>query len=200
MNRSSAMVACLSLVVVPGISAQQNGTGFWAGGGIGIGSARLTCRICDGPLAARRTVTTFQGKMGGTLSENVTFGLEANAWREADDEEDVRQTFLGLGGSVYWYPNPAAARYFVKIGFGPVFYRADEANVDAGDEAATPVTSTALGGHFGIGYEVPIAANILFTPFFNFTGTMYGNLQQGDTNLIGANPTLAQVGIGVTWR
>jgi hypothetical protein len=200
MKRTTFVLAVATLFTASDLTARQNGTGFWAGGGLGIGSARLTCRICDGPLASRRTVTTLQGRMGGTINQSITFGVEANGWREADEEEDVRQTFLGIGGAVYWYPSPHTARYYVKIGFGPVFYRADEATVEAGDDAATPVTSTAIGGHFGVGYEIPLAANLLFTPFFNFTGTMYGNLQQGDTELIGANPTLAQVGVGMTWR
>ena len=199
MKRTLLVFACVSLSMATGATARQNGTGFWLGGGLGIGSAKLTCKVCNGPLASRRTVTALQARMGGTLSSALSFGIEANGWREADEEEDVRQTLIGVGGVAYWYPH-AVHRYYIKFGFGPVFYRAEEATVGVDDDAATPVTSTALGGHFGVGYDLPLAANLLLTPFFNFTGTMYGNLQEGDTRLLGANPTLVQVGVGLTWR
>ena len=81
MKRTLLFFACVSLSMATEATARQNGTGFWLGGGLGIGSAKLTCKVCETPLASRRTVTALQARMGGTLSSVLSFGIEANGWR-----------------------------------------------------------------------------------------------------------------------
>jgi len=188
-------------VVLIGSSALAQGRssgGFWVGGGVGIGSAALSCNICNGPLAQRQTVMSAQLRAGGTANRHLLFGFEANGWRKTDIDEEVTQTFIGLGGVLYWYPSPGRKNYYIKAGLGPVIYRATDANVPQGEEPDASVESTAFGGHFGIGYDLRVADNILFVPFFNFTGTLYSNLSSDGQQLTRANPTLIQVGLGLT--
>jgi hypothetical protein len=196
--RVAGLFAVGLVVVSSSVLAQNRGSGgVWLGGGVGIGSAALSCNICNGPLAQRQTVTSAQLRVGGTASRQILFGLEANGWRKTNVEEEVTQTFVGIGGVLYWYPSPRK-NYYIKAGLGPVIYRATDANVGPDEEAEAAVESTAFGGHFGFGYDLRVADNILFVPFFNFTGTLYSNLSSDGQQLTRANPTLIQVGLGLT--
>ncbi len=116
-----------------------------------------------------------------------------------DAEIGVRDMLVGVGLSLYWYPNPAGTRYFVKAGLGPMFFRAEDSDVEEGARPDEALTSTALGGHFGIGYEI-LAGGFSLAPFMNFAGSIYGDLTRDNTTLTDVDLTLLQIGVGVIRR
>lgn len=172
------------------------GNGFWAGIGIAAGVARVGCDICRGQ---RNVSTSLQLRAGGSVGRTLLIGVEGNGFVKNNADPGVRHIMAGLAGVVYWYPNPSGVRYYVKAGLGPVWFRAEDSDVPAGSEPDLPITSRALGGHFGIGYELPMG-RVSLTPFFNFTGSVYGSLSRDGTRLSDAGLSLIQMGFGITWR
>ena len=192
-------MATTMLAVAAPLQAQQPrnaGEGFWLGAGVGWGSAKVGCGIC---ASGREGAWTGQVRFGGTLSDRLLLGVEGNGWMRNDRELGVRDLMLGVGLSLYWYPSPAGTRYFVKAGVGPMFFRAEDSDVGADDEPDPPLTSTAVGGHFGVGYDV-VVGPVSLTPFVNFTGSLYGNLVRESTRLTDVDLTLLQIGLGVIRR
>jgi hypothetical protein len=196
-------VTAVVLAAVPSTSAQSDPepatsaqtAGVWFGAAAGIGTTRAACPICSSGLDL---APAAQLRVGGTWSESIRFGLEASGWTNNDAEQGVRDIFVTVGAVLYWYPLPRRPYYF-KAGLGPAFYRVQDSDVDPMGEPDPPIRSTAVAGHFGIGYDVGLAG-LLFSPFFTFTGTLYGSLSQDDTRITDASVTFMQLGIGVAVR
>jgi hypothetical protein len=174
--------------------------GVWFGAGIGGGTGRVGCEICASELQFGPSVTA---RFGGTLSSSLLLGVEGNGWVHYEGDEDAesaerRRLLAGLSVVMYWYPN-AASGFFFKGGFGPVAFRLDDVRpLDEDGERTTPFTSTSLGGNVGIGYDLRVGNSLSITPFFNYVGSLYGNLTRDDTNVSSANLTLLQFGLGIT--
>ncbi len=64
------------------------------------------------------------------------------------------------------------------------------------------ITSTAIGPQFGVGYEWPASAHVLVSPFINVAlGIVGGSVKFNGGNIENSpGVSLAQLGIGVTWR
>jgi hypothetical protein len=197
------LLGAAALGIVGPLSAQDTlrsptgRTGFWMGGGFGAGAGRIGCDICRedrdiGPAA--------QLRLGGRLNEHLLFGVEGNGWMSNDPEQGVRDLMLAVGGVLYWYPNPRGARYYLKAGLGPVFYRAEDSDVAVDETAEEAVTARGFGAHLGVGYELQVG-RVAIVPFFNFTDTVFStDLVQGDTRLAPVNINLMQIGVGINWR
>ncbi len=172
------------------------GRGVWIGAGIGGGLEKVGCDVClgDWDIAPSAHV-----RIGGTINRHLGLGLEGNGTLENDAAAGVRDVMVGVGAVLYWYPSPDGPRYYIKGGFGPMFFRAEDSDVPAGEVADPAITSTAFGGHFGIGYEIG-GGRVVLVPFLNMSASVFGNLHQGDTRLTNAALTLIQFGLGVRWR
>ncbi len=189
-------VVCAFPVMGQGVAARDGATGLWIGGGIGAAMGKVRCDLCRNNWEIAPAV---QLRFGGTISRHLLLGVEGNGWRKNDPNFGVRDIMVGVGAVLYWYPNPTSVNYFFKGGFGPIFYRAEDAEVGEGDTPEPSITSTALGGHFGVGYEFT-AGSIVASPFFNITASLSGSLHQNNTTLINATLTLVQLGFAVSWR
>ena len=154
------------------------------------------CNLCRGDWEFGPLV---QVRVGGTASQFLRFGVEANGWTKNDIDLGVRDIMIGVGAVLYWFPNPAAARYFVKGGFGPMFYRAQDSDVGDGETGDPPITSTSFSGQFGIGYEFG-GRGLSVVPFFNILSSLYANLHQDGTKLASTRLNLLQLGLTVQRR
>ncbi|HXI20928.1 MAG TPA: autotransporter outer membrane beta-barrel domain-containing protein, partial [Gemmatimonadales bacterium] len=61
------------------------------------------------------------------------------------------------------------------------------------------VSSHALAGQVGVGYEVPMGRSLSIVPFANFLGSTGGNIRFNNTVTdLSANTSLLQFGVGLT--
>lgn len=187
--------AVLGAVLSMPVTAQSRNPlgGFWIGGGIGGGFGRAECAsVCTGNRDAG--VSGLLG-LGGTVSRNVRLGVEGTGWRRQQGEGDEELTFEigGVNGVAYWYPNPEGVPWFLKVGFGAVGYRLS----DSDDESDDNITSRSFGGQFGVGYDLKLSI-LTLTPYFNFLGSFFADLEQGGDPLSRATLTLIQFGVGLS--
>jgi hypothetical protein len=81
--------------------------------------------------------------------------------------------------------------FYIKTGLGVAQYSAKDQN----DEISTQ----ALAGQIGVGYEVMVARNLSIVPFANFQGTAGADVRFNNTvSNLSANTSLIQVGLGIT--
>lgn len=173
-----------------------SGLGLWFGAGFGGGLGKVGCDVCRGDW---HVAPSAQLSVGGTINPWLRLGIEGNGWLRNDSVFGVRDIMVGVGAVLYWYPRTASGGYFLKAGFGPLFYRAEDSEVDQGEVPDPAITSTAFGGHLGIGYELH-RGRLAFVPFFNVTASMYGNLSQESNRLTDVGLSLIQFGLAVRWQ
>ena len=191
----TTVVGCVLAVHTP-VAAQETSR-FWLGAGVGAAAGRVGCDICS---AERDLGPSAQLRAGYVLGRHLQLGLEANGWTSNDAELGVRDVIVGVAGLLYWYPSPDGPRYHLKAGLGPVWYRAQDSDVPAGETAEPAITSNALGIYIGVGYDLPVGG-VAVTPFFNLSDMLFsGALRQQDTRLADVNVSLIQVGVAVRWQ
>jgi hypothetical protein len=112
MRTSATIVLLRFLATLPlPLAAQHPGSrpGQWLGGGLGLGWARVACRICG---ANRGHSLSASAQIGGRLSGQVLLGGEIDGWiRNANSGQGRPADELMLAYSVvtYWYPSPATS-------------------------------------------------------------------------------------------
>jgi hypothetical protein len=182
---TAALAAVLLLVCTSAAAAQANRKGVWIGAGVGVGSARLSCQICQGH---RGGGTSGYLRAGATITRQMLVGLEGSVWYKTEDEIDH---MLGsLQAVVYFYPQPTGGLY-VKTGLGMSQYTAK----DDEDE----ISSKALAGSIGLGYEIKVTRSMSIVPYANFIGSAGADVRLNDNIAgLGANSSLIQFGIGLT--
>jgi hypothetical protein len=182
---TAALAAGLLLVGTSEAAAQAVRKGLWIGAGLGAGSARLSCQICVGNRAGG---TSGYLRAGATLTRQMLVGLEATAWTH--NENDVDHLLSSLQGVFYFYPQPTTGLY-IKTGLGVAQYSAKD------DE--DKISSQALAGSIGFGYEVKVSRSMSIVPYANFIGSTGADVRLNDNIAgLGANSSLFQLGIGVT--
>jgi hypothetical protein len=177
-----AATAALLAFTAPPAAAQ----GFWAGLGVGTGRQHVTCEICRGDGNGGWAV---RAAAGSTLSASLRLGGELHGW--TDKTDDVRFTFYAVTPTLYWYP-AARRSYFLMAGAGYANYKAS-----SGDET---ISASSIGLTFGAGYEVPLVGRYALAPFASYTGSFLANLKSDRTIITGAQLSLFQLGVGITWR
>jgi hypothetical protein len=184
----------LAMLSVPLTAQSRNPLGgFWIGGGIGGGFGRAECAsVCTGDRDAG--LSALLG-VGGTVSRHVRLGVEGAGWRRQEGEAEDQLTFElgGVNGVAYWYPNPENVPWFLKVGFGAIGYRLS----DNDDENDDNITATSFGGQFGVGYDLKFSI-LTLTPYFNFLGSFFAELEQGGEPLSQSTLTLIQFGVGLS--
>jgi hypothetical protein len=153
--------------------------GFWFSLGAGLGSRGLSCYDCIGLQREQGLTTTF--RLGGTLSSQVTMGVNLVGWIKPlnDPGRGKYGVFSALMGVAQVYP---FARYgfFVQGGGGYVV-----------DVVEDDLVLDSPGMQLGIGFDVPAGRGFSFTPQINYLRTIDGG------NLVSS---LYQFGIAATWH
>lgn len=183
----AALVASLLLLSTSGLSAQRvaNHRGVWIGGGLGLGSARLSCTVCR---AGRDGGTSGYLRVGATVTPQLLIGGEALAWYHS--QGNLSFLLGSIQAVVLLYPMPKSGLY-IKTGFGLAQYSAKD--------PTDKISSQALAGQVGVGYEVAIGRTLSIVPYANFLGTTGADVRFNDTvSGLGAKTSLMQVGVGVT--
>lgn len=185
----------VAAVLAAPLAAQRPTThpGLWIGGGVGLGWARVSCRICG---ANRGHSLSAAGQIGGRLSQRVLIGGEIEGWfrnSNSDQGRPADELLLAYGAVVYWYPSPRYP-YFLKGGVGLLTYRIDD--------GTDRLTSSALGPKLGIGYELHVAGHLSAVPYLNLmVGSTGAEVKFNGTELLNqASIGLLQFGIGIAHR
>jgi len=189
-------LAALAVLAVPTPLNAQRPTshpGLWIGAGVGLGWARVSCRICG---ANRGHSLSAAAQVGGRISNSILIGGEIEAWFRGSNSDQDRpgdELLLAYGAVVYWYPTPRYP-YYLKGGVGLVTYRIDD--------GTDKVTSSALGPKIGIGYELHVAGHLSAVPYLNIlVGSTGATVKlNGSEVLDNASIGLLQFGIGIAHR
>jgi hypothetical protein len=183
------------LVLAAPLDAQRptSHPGLWIGAGVGLGWARVSCRICG---ANRGHSLSATAQIGGRLSNSVLIGGEIEGWfrnSNASQNRPADELLLAYGAVVYWYPSPRYP-YFLRAGLGLVTYRIDD--------GTDRLTSSALGPKLGIGYELHVAGHLSLVPYLNMlVGSTGAEVKFNGSQLLDqASIGLLQFGIGIAHR
>jgi hypothetical protein len=186
-GRAAVVTSLLVLLAAPRLAGQRVAEhhGFWFGGGVGMGSARLSCSICR---AGRDGGLSGYLRLGATVTPQLLLGGETTVWYHTAASVDY---LLGsIQAVMYLYPLKKSG-FYLKTGFGLAQYSAK----DDQDKVSTQ----ALAGQIGVGYEVAINSGISLVPYANFLGSSGADLKFNSTvSSLSANTSLIQVGVGVT--
>ena len=183
----AALVASLFVLSASGLQAQRAAShrGVWLGGGIGMGSARLSCTVCR---SGRDGGGSGYLRIGATVTPQLLIGGEALAWYHSAGNLSF---LLGsVQAVVFLYPMPTSG-FYIKTGFGLAQYSAKDPN--------NKISSQALAGQVGVGYELAVGRGMSIVPYANFLGTTGADVRFNDTvSGLGAKTSLIQVGVGLT--
>ena len=183
----AALASALLFMSTSPLAAQRVAErhGLWAGAGIGLGSARLSCEVCR---TGRTGGTAGYLRAGATVTKAILVGLEATGWYKS--QNDIDQLLGSLQAVVLLYPRPASG-FYLKTGLGISQFSAKD-NTDK-------VSSQALSAQIGLGYEVAMGRGLSIVPYANFLGSTGGDVRFNDTvSGLSANTSLLQFGVGVT--
>jgi len=193
--RLPALLAVLIAAPLPPLEAQSptSHAGLWIGAGVGLGWARVSCRICG---ANRGHSLSAAAQVGGRVSNSVLIGGEVEGWfrgSNSDQNRPADELLLAYAAVAYWYPS-ARHPYYLKAGLGLVTYRIDD--------GTDRLTSSALGPKLGIGYELHVAGRLSAVPYLNIlVGSTGAEVKfNGSQVLDQASIGLVQFGIGVAHR
>lgn len=171
------MVLALGTLVVAAVSpvaAQhaQTREGFWFNLGLGYGT--LGCDNCDG-----RTGGLSGGlSLGGTVSKKLLLGVGTTGWTKS--ESGVTLTVGTLDARLRFYPSETGG-FFLTGGLGL-------GTISAGLSGFGSESETGVGVVLGLGYDIRVARNLSFTPFWNGFAVRTSN----------ADANVGQIGIGLT--
>ena len=186
---ASAVLLATATLSQPAAAQSPTLRGPWFGGGIGTASAQVNCELCT---SDRNGGLSGYVAGGISLSPQVRAGLELAGWFDTTDE--VSQWMLVYGGSLYWYPQTAAA-WYLKGGVGLFNYHAGTPDED--DET---LGASAAALQLGAGYDFRAGSRLWVTPYANMIVTTSGNLTSGNTIVTDASFSMLQLGAGLTWR
>jgi hypothetical protein len=150
----------------------QTREGFWISFGFGFGS--LSCDECD----EREGGTNGYLRMGGTLSQKLLIGGEANIWTKS--EGGATLTVSNVGPILTFYPSPMGG-FFFKGGLG-----LSNVELELGNFA---VDESGVGLTLGVGYDARVGRNFSLTPYFDILTSSYDG---GSFNQVA-------FGLGFTW-
>lgn len=170
-------LAALSLLIALAVPADaqsnpQTREGFWISFGFGYGS--LSCENCD----ERESGTSVYLRMGGTMSQRLLIGGEANFWSKSVDNATL--SVGNIGPVLYFYPSPMGG-LFLKGGIGMAQIELQLGALDG--------TDTGVGVTLGVGYDARVGRGFALTPYFDLLSS---NFDGGSLNTVA-------FGLGFTW-
>lgn len=177
-SRVASLCLALLCATKPLIGQTHNNrAGLW--GGFGLGAGNLGCLESGCDFDGRDWGFSGNARLGGTPSEYVRLAGGTNGyWRSEDN-----LTFSGGTVTFQALLFPSAKDFFVIVGAGWAWFRAEEFGFSATEHGA--------GFLIGFGYDAPISksGNLALTPFLNWVPTT-------------VDPTIDffQFGIGLTFN
>lgn len=164
---AGALAAAVCGLLPEAASAQESSPRFWGGVGVGTGSARVSCDICENDREAGMTASAA---LGFGLGERVRLGVEGNAWLDQDDNLDTLLWSATFSG--YLYPRGTEGLW-TKAGMGIMRYRAETDRDD--------VEANAFGVLIGAGYDIPMSGPFTVGPFVTLATSSRADLKRGET-------------------
>jgi hypothetical protein len=153
--------------------------GFWFAGGLGYGSAIVTCDGCTGP---REGAASGYLVLGGTVNPHFLLGGESDLWIKSVSGVTLTLGTITLTG--YFYPSRTGG-FFVKAGVGAALSEAT-----AGDQSES---HGGPGGLIGIGYDIPAGRKVAIVPYASWNVGSLGSIGEFGT----AKENTLQIGLGV---
>ena len=188
------LLAAVGVAAAP-LAAQRatSRPSLWLGAGVGLGWARVSCRICN---TNRGHSLSGYAQAGGRISRSVLVGGEVQGWFRNGNPatgNPADELLLAYSAVAYWYPSPHYA-YYLKGGVGLVTYRIDD--------GTDRLTSSALGPQIGVGWELPVIEHVSVIPYLNLFVASTGAEIKFNGNQILGNTSLAliQFGVGLARR
>ena len=166
--RFGGILGVLVCVTGAGAAAQYRQTrrGFWAGFGLGYGSANIVCESCiSGPRVGGYTAWV---KAGGTLSPSVRLGALVDGWTHTTG--GATETMANLTASIFYYPRVSSG-FFLTGGVGFSDYRV---NTDPS------INGTGWGFTAGVGYDLRVGRALSLTPVATYGWGSVGDLSYSD--------------------
>jgi hypothetical protein len=186
---------CLVLLVAAAPASAQERSGFWFGGGVGFGSADVTCDDC-GDEGDRENSGVAYLQAGWTFTEHLLIGAEVNAWAKKFDDPDiggdVQVNIYNVLATATYYPTNAG--FFVKGGAGMAFFDMD---FDMSGISAKIDLGKGLGVIAGAGYDIPVG-RVAITPAVNYWYGQTGDLTfMNEALLTGVKHNVITATIGI---
>lgn len=196
MNRLPLFVASVALALAAiSLSAQSTSApaaarhGFFAGGGLGLGSAQVSCGTGCGSNPANGL--SGYAHVGGTINPHFRVGIESNGWVHSENGVDENVAFYTAAAWVY----PSVRNnLWLKAGVG---YATAKASDDVDELKATGVGISAA-----IGYDWAVTrGNFVVIPFAGYLRLLNGTARYDGTDMgVNATVELFQFGIGLGFR
>jgi hypothetical protein len=183
-TRSLGLVLALTSALSVPLAAQR-GTerhhGLWFSGGLGYGSAIVTCGDCVG--AKREDGVSGFIAFGGTPNPQLLVGAQSVGWTKS--EQGVSVTLGTLAFLAQWYPM-REGNFFVKGGAGISGYHAS--GFGQTDD------HYGFGMLGGIGYDLPVSAKLSITPVLSYSAGWLGTVD----GLTGVHQNVLQAAVALT--
>jgi hypothetical protein len=159
---------------IPARPASRTRHGMWFNLGSGYGA--ITCATCTDAYGG------YSGglSIGGTIGSRLRLGVGTTSWYKS---EDGAALLTGtIDARVRFYPGMRSG-FFITGGIGAGSIGADLAGYGSGSEFG-------FGSVGGLGWDIPIANSVAFTPYWNFFNVTTAN----------TNTTVGQIGVGFTFH
>jgi hypothetical protein len=158
------------------------------GGGLGGGSARVSCAVCR---HARDLGPAGNVRFGGTLRPGVLIGGEVQAWTH-QNANDVRSLMGSALAAIQLYPRQGSG-LFLRAGVGYIRYTARDADEDG------PAAANLPGLLVGAGFDLPIGPGLSLTNSLTLLASGQGSLRRDRSSIIDdVSVSMLQLGVGVT--
>jgi len=163
--RPLLLVGLCAFALNTAAQAQDDGRrhGFWAGLGLGYGSARFSCDTCRS--TPRMGGWTFSGDFGWMPSRHVRLGAEFHQWLNGL-RKDKPLAVITTGTAVVSYYPRVNGGPFLEGGVGLSDYRLGKGTGDPIEPIShdtTYASGAAWGYTLGLGWTVP-GKTVSFTP------------------------------------
>jgi outer membrane protein with beta-barrel domain len=189
----SAVASLASASAASAGSYPQERHGFWAGLGVGVGSANVTCDDC-GP-SSRETGVAGYVKAGRTLNERLLLGGEVSIWSK--EQEGVTINLGNFAATLTLYPQLASG-LFIKGGVGMSYV---DTQFREGSTTVTVDPGYGLGLIAGAGYDFRVKKNLSITPAVNFWYGKPGNVpHEGQPLATNWKQNVVDFTVGVTFH
>ena len=173
MSRLAVAAVMLLWLTTPSVAqtpivAQRHG--FWLAGGVGGGSARVSCDSC-GNHSGRGGVS-YSIALGATPNPRLRVGAEWRYWVRYVDTVPLIQTYTALAS---YYPRPRGGP-FVEAGLGLARYSASFHTI--------LYVGNGLGVNVATGWEIPFRGGPSLRPQVSYLTGAVGTLRRSSGALV----------------
>lgn len=197
--RSTAWLPILTALLLQAqgvLHAQANGRdyGIWVTGGLGLGTASISCDACDdGDLGAGPVGTVG---LGLVLSHRLYLAAEVTGWFKKAEGLSDRTGFAAL--SLHYYLL-RSRRWFVGGGVGMGRHRTGVRRSGPGSSReGNNLTSPAI--RLETGYDLPLGHQFILTPTLSYNRALATEIKQNGEPLgFEATFSVLQFGMNLSW-